>query len=542
MFQHEHCEETKSSITMKDDPVRMSKSEKNCLEGTAFQDPFLQTLSDYRDSNTRPRDAAAIHNTSGSKNPNVNPDLMTKASMTLPLKWDGDSLTVEKNIKTSIACGIPASVNNGQWSATFTGSSHVRGPMGCASGAMNLVYHPSILKGSQLHGGLQVGDQPSVTVGGLLRRGNKSTMGVSLVSNRRTSSLAATLSAQHKFDACLINSRVTLGPSSPSCNVSVAPSLKTHKAQLGVGWNRKQPVLSWNVSVAPSLKTHKAQLGIGWNRKQPVVSVMLSPKLSAHRRGVISIHWKPAGGWNVGAVLTQSLASKVASLGIGIRLCKKGLEWIFTWNRGDVTVRIPISITQYSNVWMNCLQVAYLSAVTQVIQDVIADLWNLSSSPEENAALRKEQERMKRDKARRDAQRQKQLMQRQAQIRAKTEQAKHGLVIRRAVYHVEGGDSWDVTTPLQFWTDNSSLELPPSSKKDLLGFYNVASRVLSDEDAREAPWLKQLWGHYDKAECKAPTPFLSVQYYFGDRLYEITISDEEQLVLPSSKAVPAAAE
>lgn len=493
----------------------MSKSEKDRLEGTAFQDPFLQTLSDYRDSNSRPRDANAnSNNTAGSKNSNVNPDLMTKASMTLPLKWDGDSLIVEKNIKTSIACGIPASVNNGQWSATFTGSSMVRGPMGCASGAMNLVYHPYILTGSQLHGGLQVGDQPSVTVGGLLRRGKKSTMGVSLVSNRRTSSLAATLSAQHKFDACLINSRVTLGPSSPSCNVSVAPSLKTHKAQLGVGWNRKQPVLS----------------------------VMLSPKLSAHRRGVINIHWKPAGGWNVGAVLTQSLASKVASLGIGIRLCKKGLEWIFTWNRGDVTVRIPISITQYSNVWMNCLQVAYLSAVTQVIQDVIADLWNLSSSPEENAALRKEQERMKRDKARRDAQRQKQLMQRQAQIRAKTEQAKHGLVIRRAVYHVEGGDSWDVTTPLQFWTDNSSLELPPSSKKDLLGFYNVASRVLSDEDAREAPWLKQLWGHSDKAESKAPTPFLSVQYYFGDRLYEITIPDEEQLVLPSSKAVPSAAE
>ena len=280
------------------------------------------------------------------------------------------------------------------------------------------------------------------------------------------------------------------------------------------------------------------QLGCGWNRSQPLLSLMLCPKISAHRQGNISIRWRPRAGWNIAAALTQSLASNVASLGIGIRLCRKRLEWILTWNRGDVTVRIPIIVTQYSNVWMNCLQVAYLSVVSQVIQDVIADLWNLNSSnPEECKALRREQERMKRDKARSDAERQKQLMLRQAQSCAKAEQAKQGLVIRQAVYQVPGGDSWDVTSQLQFWTENSSLVLPSSSKKDLLGFYNVATGI-NGQESNDA-WWAQLWSR-QKTASKMPTPTLTVQYYFANRLYEITIPDDEKLVLPSSKAVPAA--
>lgn len=189
---------------------------------------------------------------------------------------------------------------------------------------------------------------------------------------------------------------------------------------------------------------------------------------------------------------------------------------------------------------MNCLQVAYLSFVSQVIQDAIADLWKLSNDPTETEALRKEQTRLKRDKARRDAERQRQLMTKQAQSRAKQEQAKQGLVIRRAIYQVEGGDAWDVTNQLQFWTEDSSLELPPSSKKDLLGFYNVAGSE-SNRSSTNDSWFTQLWSYPDKEETRTAVPFLCVQYYYAGRLYEITVRDEEQLVLPSSKAVPAAA-
>jgi hypothetical protein len=149
-----------------------------------------------------------------------------------------------------------------------------------------------------------------------------------------------------------------------------------------------------------------------------------------------------------------------------------------------------------------------------------------------------EQHRMKQNKARSDAEQQQKLMSRQAKSRAKLENSKKGLVIRNAVYRVIGGDSWDVTTPLQFWTENSSLELPPSSKKDLLGFYNVAG-VKKNEEIVNPSWLAQLWGEPTLvSEPKAPTPTLTVQYYYAKRLYEITIEDDEQLVLPSSKAAP----
>jgi hypothetical protein len=489
----------------------MSRAEKERVK-RALEDPLLNTLSDYRDHNTNKArhdasTAKATKTTLDSKIQDVNSDLFTKASMELPMKWDGNALTVKKNMRTSIACGIPANINNGRWSATVSASSIVRGPMGCASGGTNLVYHPSILKGTQIHGGLQVGDQANLSVGGVYRR-HKSSVGVSVVSRQRTSSLVASVSAQHKFRPCLINGKLTLTSSSSS----------------------------WNVSASPLAKPHRIQLGVGWSRSKPLLHLMLRPKFSTHRSGTIDIRWN--GDWSLGAALNQSISSKVASLGVGICLCKKQLEWIFTFHRGDVKIRIPVIITQYQNVWMNCLQVVYLSVLSEVIQDVIADLWNLNINPEANEALRMEQHRMKRNKARSDAEQQQKLMLRQAKSRAKVENTKEGLVIRNAVYHGIGGDSWDVTTPLQFWTENSSLELPPSSKKDLLGFYNVAC-VKKNEEIVNQSWLAQLWGEPTLvSEPKAPTPTLTVQYYYAKRLYEITIEDDEQLVLPSSKAAP----
>jgi hypothetical protein len=173
--------------------------------------------------------------------------------------------------------------------------------------------------------------------------------------------------------------------------------------------------------------------------------------------------------------------------------------------------------------------------ISIVIQDVIADLCKLNVSPEEREKLRQEHNRMKRDKARKDAEQQKKLMLRQAQSRAKAEQAKRGLVIRQAVYQVPGGDSWDVTAQLQFWTENSSLELPSSSKQNLLGFYNVAASINNDE--AEGTWWPKFWKR-SKSQSKSQTPTLTVQYYFANRPYEITILDKEPLILPSSKAIP----
>lgn len=307
---------------MNNTPPPMSKLEKDLFERRVLDDPLLQELSHYKDGNTRRRSGANNANPKDSidnKIQDVNSDLLTRGSMVIPVKWDGKSLKVEKNMKTSIVCGIPASVNNGRWSATMSGTSSVRGPIGSTSGSLNLTYHPPIVKGSQLHGGIQVGDNAALSIGASIRQDNKSSIGVSVVSQQRTSSLIPTLSAQHRFDPCLVSSRITLGPSRPA------------QQKIGSSWSLAP---SWNVSVSPSLKRHKVQLGVGWNRSQPLLSMMVSSKISAHRRGNVSIQWRPSGGLSFGGVLTQSLASKVASLSVGLQWCKKRLEWIFTWHRG----------------------------------------------------------------------------------------------------------------------------------------------------------------------------------------------------------------
>jgi hypothetical protein len=179
--------------------------------------------------------------------------------------------------------------------------------------------------------------------------------------------------------------------------------------------------------------------------------------------------------------------------------------------------------------------VTFLSIVSTVIQDAIADLFDLNVIPEENEKLQKEHDRLKREKERSAAEQQKKLMLRQAQSRAKAEHAKQGLVIRQALYQAPGGDSWDVTAQLQFWTENSSLELPSSSKQNLLGFYNVAPVINGDE--AEGKWWA-FWKRPCQSQSKSQTPTLTVQYYFANRPYEITILDEEPLILPSTKAIP----
>jgi hypothetical protein len=480
----------------------LSRSEKERIEKSLLtDDPFQQTLSDYKDANTRRTDNDT-EDTAKSSIQDLNSGLLTKASMELPLRWENGRIEKEKNVKTTITCCIPPTANNGRWSATVHGSSIARGPMGCASGSMNVAYQ--LTTSSQIHGGMQVGDQANVCLGGTIRR-NRSSVGLNVVS-KPNSPPTTIFSAQRKVDQCLFHSRVTLGSS----------------------------LVNWYASVS-LLTTSKVQLGMGWNRSQPLIHLEIGPKISAHRNGMISIRWRPTGGWHIGLSLIQALASKVTSLGIGVRLSKKKLEWVFSWNRGDVTVRIPIILTQQTDVWITCLHAIFLSMVSTAIQDAIADLYNLNASKEEHEKLRKEHYRMKRDKARKDAEQQKKLMLLQAQSRAKAEQAKRGLVIRQATYQVTGGDSWDVTAQLQFWIENSRLELPSCSKQNLLGFYNVATGSMNDED--EGTWWPKFWKQ-SKSQTKSQTPTLTVQYYFSNRLYEITILDNEPLILPSSKAIP----
>ena len=127
------------------------------------------------------------------------------------------------------------------------------------------------------------------------------------------------------------------------------------------------------------------------------------------------------------------------------------------------------------------------------------------------------------------------------------EQEKDGLLIQKALYQAVGGDTWEVTIPLQFWVSHSSLNLPPVSKSEFLGFYDVSACLKTKSEAQDhsSTWWNDLWNDlWDltaesaarKSPQKIPNVTLAVEYKFRGQLYSITIQDQEELLLPHPKA------
>jgi DnaJ family protein C protein 11 len=93
----------------------------------------------------------------------------------------------------------------------------------------------------------------------------------------------------------------------------------------------------------------------------------------------------------------------------------------------------------------------------------------------------------------------------EAYVRKKeAEEQSNGLVVLEASYKSESAD-WDVTVPLQVLVHNGTLELSPSSKSHLAGFYNL-----------------------DPGNPKR----LEVKYNFRGKAHRATVSDHEVLLLP----------
>ena len=286
------------------------------------------------------------------------------------------------------------------------------------------------------------------------------------------------------------------------------------------------------------------------------------------------------------------------SIGVHRILQQGGLVWTFSLTQGEFTLRIPVTIamtttsaaTATASVKNNAVmswfcnnsswQLAYISLLSHIIHDILADILQLNepnastTTTATTATLTLQQQHwlQARDKARHEATLQQQFMAKQAKIRTDAERELEGLVITRAVYSCykgpddDGDDdnnnmdkSLDVTIPLQFWVADSSLQLPASSKANMLGFYNVAivpSATTTTTTSSSLPesssftfwknplqWLSGLWtvdttsfGTNQQASSLSNHIKLTVQYDYAGRSYEITILDPEELILPNPKA------
>ena len=212
----------------------------------------------------------------------------------------------------------------------------------------------------------------------------------------------------------------------------------------------------------------------------------------------------------------------------------------------------------------------------------------LGSSP--NAEVRRQQEKIEMTArqvafSRQSALKQRDVMEKQSNRIAKRESERGGLVIVKAIYGVmdSATNEWvarrnvsngmpklyalDATTQLQFWVNDGSLHMPATSKKNMLGFYDIMASV-SNEDwlpqthaqplvstknfdsaqqenifKKLSHWCKQRWKKpRDTKEIIAITRtrrdlkvVLSVQYKFGDELNEVSFLDNEAVELPQQK-------
>lgn len=445
-----------------------------------------------------------------------------EASFEIPLEVTNYGFKLPSHVADlTMTTTIPPSRTGGRFSAELEGKSSLG--TNTASGLATLEYksskHTCVMCGMIRGCGSLY---PLMTAGGRLER-RGSALKVMLYQN-----------ADISHQSILMNK--------PSCSFSFKHRFFRSKWIISSQLSRQR-------ELSVSITNSKISSFIGWNLIKPsqfFVRVEARPKLSASRRAHLYCQWK-SGAWNFGLSLFQSLHSHIATVGLGWRVIStRGLEWVVSWSRGNATICIPIVLS--SNLAPNAtfVQTMYVSLVSHIIQEYIAEIWgwigNEATDVEAASPIIATQNRLM---ARRDAIIQKELMCKQASRRTKEEKDKNGLIIREAIYTIQGGDEWDVTIPLQFLIKNSTLKLPARRKSELLGFYDLSAfsrNVHSLPVESNVPWRIMLDDLFDwtpknvllrkKAVAELPSPTLLIRYEFKGQPFQLIVKDREKVLLP----------
>eukprot|EP00934_Nitzschia_sp_Nitz4_P000109 Nitzschia sp. Nitz4//scaffold11_size288233//56681//59155//NITZ4_000744-RA/size288233-processed-gene-0.145-mRNA-1//1//CDS//3329533984//109//frame0 len=457
-----------------------------------------------------------------------------EAEFELPFEYLGeDGFKVLQTAEAKVALSMPSSKVGGRLSGSMEGkSSLVPGsPASNASGSVTLNYQATPM--ASFSTGVTTDTNkldPLVKLGVTVYRGG-SLLGAT-ISDSANAILGGMDRLQYSlcFKHLFRNSSWTVSSDlSPKQDLSLAVSNK--KLSSSCSMNLREPSkMSFRTSLYPQITEDKElDLTGEWSK----------------------------GVWQVGATLVQSLHTRLATVGLGVRLYStRGLEFLFSWSRGNASIRIPILVAKgMQNVHIG--QVLYFSFVSFLIQEGIAEMWGWKVEANAKKSLDEAPVPTTYSKATaiHDAKLQQSLMERQAKRKVRDEESKSGLVIRKAVYKVEGGDEWDVTTPLQFWVNQGVLSLPAKSKNELLGFYDLALVDKEDDKTDTAAsstkfswerWLKESWVEMldlptlestSKSDINQPKPLLKIVYEYQGKKFEATVQDEQEVVLPGDVTV-----
>ena len=315
----------------------------------------------------------------------------------------------------------------------------------------------------------------------------------------------------------------------------------------------------------------------------------------------------------LGATVTRTfLSSQFSRLGVGIRhvckniwdpkLWKQGdIWWILQFERGDAIFYIPIVIYPIATATFDSfIRLFYASFASLAVDAIVGELLCgttsvlrvkclqlllgkgciendiLNSAGDADIRQQQAEDSMMDHHvgiAREKALKQRDAMKKQAISSAKKESEQGGLVIIKAIYGVMNDNhQWvskrnerdettrlcalDATVQLQFWVNNGSLLLPATSKKNMLGFYNVLDYVDKAEwmygnsfrkSDKESDVIQsnifqkayQWWNGEEPEPTKSKRNLdvvLSVRYKYENTVYDVTFLDTEEAELPSSRS------
>ena len=325
------------------------------------------------------------------------------------------------------------------------------------------------------------------------------------------------LAATQGYSFGMLSSRCMLPVSSPSpMAFSLSMVSKTvHKWQINIGWNQLHN-FSWKVGTNLLLREYQTlRLSVG-----------------QIRQGILALS----------GTFAQKIRDKMSFSVALSHNASQGTLWIFSWSNGDLSINIPISLLDYHDAWASVA----LTALSKVIQDAVTLTLRLDKLAAESTELELKALHDKQQAARAEALNQQDLMKRQAQSRMNAEKEKNGLIILNAAYYATSDkrNSLNVTVPLQFWVSDGSLELPAGSKKNLLGFFDVAAAANQTKAKKEARvevdssvWSRKFWTGFFRlpkvaSKSQAAKPLLMITYEFKGRRDQVEIRDEEKLILP----------
>ncbi|GAX19241.1 hypothetical protein FisN_4Lh176 [Fistulifera solaris] len=476
-----------------------------------------------------------------------------KAVMEVPLVWSGDGISMKRGTSMLIRSRFPIAANCYGGLETL---SLMRGRTGYSTASGNLSYHVGSC--CRLGAGVSAGQGiHQAHIGGTW-----STL---------KSHFSATL--HRRFPTTRIPVKREVWKLNVSATREIDPRLSVRAACEMEPIQKDGPRYKMHIGLQ-SKTVHQWIIRYGWSNDKvdfPTLSLSLRPRLSSPNRGLnLFASWRGGSwsNWNVGGSLLQT-GSKNSPIQLSVGLCHgnpltNGLVWLFTWIQGDFTLRVPIELPSLQTgpkiSWsMYPLQALYFSMLSRIIQDIVADVIGSVKQGHKDEAIDKERQ-LNKEKSKQEAKMQQEFMGRQAQLRMESERSSSGLVIKKALYYVEGREDsvWDVTIPLQFWVTDTRLVLPSYSKRNMLGFYDVESKadgnvdeLQSDGSKKESAnslvsFLRELWRYEPNTggtvTSLSKVPKLWIQYQLGNSFYELEVFDDEELVLPNADAIQVSEE